>query len=439
MPDTIAEPRAVGDEAETAFRQVQGSMPTAWVRGGRRMDCEPDGPGREPAARSDLSHRERGPVLHRELTASGLNDAVLLDLLRMEDPLGVLSVFVAMPADGADRRPEIEIKNKLAHLEDRAGSNGSLLRAEALRSTLALVAPALERLLDPGATGRGGAVFAALGGPEVISITTPMPLASRVVLDSRPFVRPLLELLDEGEPAGVVLTSAREIEVFDWRLGALRRLTRVTREPEEEQGPATTPHDQRARRERERQLRWIEDFAADVSRLASEHGWERLLISGDERLTGPLVEALPPDLRANALLDARRLHEHDQPALAAAVAERLGQDRAGRNSRLSRRVRAAALGAQRGALGLSEVVAALNEGRAEHVIYDSALRYSGSVAPDGSLLAAGEAPGLGKHEPRLLERILERAFHTGARVTPVDGSAADNLADAGGIAALLRW
>ena len=82
---------------------------------------------------------------------------------------------------------------------------------------------------------------------------------------------------------------------------------------------------------------------------------------------------------------------------------------------------------------------ALNEGRAEHVIYDSALRYSGAIAPDGSLLAAGEAPGLGTEEPRLLERILERALHTGARVTPVDGSAADHLADAGGIAALLRW
>ena len=85
----------------------------------------------------------------------------------MEDPFGVLSVFVAMAPDGADRRAEIEIKNKLAHLQDRAGSNGSLLRAEALRSTLALVTPALERLLDPGATGRGGAVFAAPGGPEV--------------------------------------------------------------------------------------------------------------------------------------------------------------------------------------------------------------------------------------------------------------------------------
>jgi hypothetical protein len=377
--------------------------------------------------------------LHRELTASGLNDAVLLDLLRMEDPLGVLSVFVEMPADGADRRAEIEIKNELTRLEHRGGGNGSLLRAEALRSTLALVTPALERLLDPGANGRGGAVFATLSGPEIISFATPMPLANRVVLDSRPFVRPLLELLDEGEPAGVVLISAREAEVLDWRLGALRRLTRVTREPEEEHGPPTTPHDQRARRERDRQLRWIEDVAADVFRLAGENGWERLLISGDERMTGPLGDALPVHLRDHALVDARRLHENDQPALAAAVAERLGEDRAGRNARLSRRVRAAALGAQRGALGLSEVVAALNEGRAEHVIYDSALRYSGAIAPDGSLLVADEPPGLGKEEPQLLERIVERALHTGARVTPVDGAAADNLADAGGIAALLRW
>jgi Bacterial archaeo-eukaryotic release factor family 10 len=48
-----------------------------------------------------------------------------------------------------------------------------------------------------------------------------MALAGRVVLDSRPFVRPLLELLDEGEPAGVVVTSAPEAEVLDWRLSAL--------------------------------------------------------------------------------------------------------------------------------------------------------------------------------------------------------------------------
>jgi hypothetical protein len=120
------------------------------------------------------------------------------------------------------------------------------------------------------------------------------------------------------------------------------------------------------------------------------------------------------------------------------IAERLRQDRADRNVDLSRRVRAAALGAQRGALGLSEVVAALNEGRVEQVIYDSARRYTGGIGPDGSLFADGERLGLGTEEPRLLERIVERALDTGARVAPLEGPAARRLADADGIAALLR-
>jgi hypothetical protein len=35
--------------------------------------------------------------------------------------------------------------------------------------------------------------------------------------------------------------------------------------------------------------------------------------------------------------------------------------------------------------------------------------------------------------------MVERALDTGARVTPVDGEAAEALASSGGAAALLRW
>ena len=42
-------------------------------------------------------------------------------------------------------------------------------------------------------------------------------------------------------------------------------------------------------------------------------------------------------------------------------------------------------------------------------------------------------------EPRLTERIVERCLDTGAQITPVEGAASAVLADAGGIAALLRW
>jgi len=378
-------------------------------------------------------------VVHRELTASDLVSAALRDLIRDEDPLGVVSIYVDMPADGADRRAEIVLKNQLADLERRVEGEGSLRRGEALRSAIERVMPTIERLLDPATSGRGGAAFSPLSTSEVTFLTAPMPLPSRVVLDSRPFIQPLVELLDEGRPAGVVLVSAHAAELLDWRFGDLRPLARVTREFADDGGERSGPVvDERSHREREQQMRWIEQVAAEVLHLADEQDWGRIVISGDERLTGPLVDALPTRLRDVALLDPRHL-QSDRPALAVDIAERLRQDRAGRNVDLSRRVRAAALGAQRGALALSEVVAAVNEGRVEHVIYDSARRYTGGIGPDGSLFADGERIGLGTEEPRLLERIVERALDTGARVTPLDGSAAGRLADADGIAALLRW
>jgi hypothetical protein len=389
-------------------------------------------------------------VVHRELTASDLVSAALRDLIRDEDPLGVVSIYVNMPADGADRRAEIVLKNQLADFERRVDSQGSLRRGEALRSAIERVTPTIERLLDPRTSGRGGAAFSPLSTSDVSFLTAPMPLPSRVVLDSRPFIQPLLELLDEGRPAGVVLVSAHAAELLDWRFGDLRPLTRVTREFADDgrerplvtnsagARPVTAARDQRSRREHVQQMRWMEQVAAEVFHLADEQDWGRIVISGDERLTRPLVDALPTRLRDVALLDPRHL-QSDHPALAMDIAERLRQDRADRNVDLSRRVRAAALGAQRGALGLSEVVAALNEGRVEEVIYDSARRYTGGIGPDGSLFADGERLGLGTEEPRLLERIVERALDTGARVTPLDGPAASRLADADGIAALLRW
>lgn len=101
----------------------------------------------------------------------------------------------------------------------------------------------------------------------------------------------------------------------------------------------------------------------------------------------------------------------------------------------------AAHGAGAAAPELSEVAGALNEAGVAHLIYDLVIRYQGSVGHDGTLYADGEsgpAPASGP-DARLTERLVERALDTGARVTPIEGAASDGLADAPGIAALLRW
>ena len=77
--------------------------------------------------------------------------------------------------------------------------------------------------------------------------------------------------------------------------------------------------------------------------------------------------------------------------------------------------------------------------RVEHLIYDPQVRYVGAVGANDVLFASPYAGGLLVEESRLTERIVERCLRTAARITPLDAIAAATLADAGGIAALLRW
>ena len=388
-------------------------------------------------------------MIQRELTAGDLDDDLLLELVRTRDPLGVLSIYVDAhsPRAGA-----IEVKNRLADLERRLASNGSVELADAVPRLIRRITPALERLVDPGASGRGRALFATLGRSEVTTFSTQLRLPNRVVLDSTPFIHPLLELLERGRPAGVALVSAHATDLLDWRLGQSQRVARVTAE-------ATAVPDRRPRTGavaenglRARQITPLRDrkhdaararllttVAVEIDRLAQERGWERILVSGSERLTTPLVAELPDRLQDVTIRDPRQLDEFDSAKLTAVVGDRLSDDQDTRNLRTGHQMRDAALGAGRGALGLSEVAAALNEARAGHVVYDPDVRYTGAVAADGSLFGCSEGASTTVAEPRLTERLVERALDTGARLTPVEGVASNVLRDAGGIAALLRW
>jgi hypothetical protein len=394
-----------------------------------------------------------------DLTTSQQLDAqALLGLLQRSDPVGVLSIYVDArpdPAVSRSRRSAIDIKNRLAELERRVSHEGPPERARAVRSRLESIAPEMERVLDPREGGRGRALYVPLGDEPAVRFSSGLPLPNRVVLDSTAFIHPLLELLDEGRPAGVVLASRGDANVLEWRLGELRWLSRVAPQeaeaPHERSGPVapspggahTTPmREQREARQHNQAHRFAERVAAETTRLARELGWERLLVSGGERSTEPLVAALPPDLADITIRDARTLAQLGPVELAATVTERLHSDHRERELRLIQQIRETAHGGGAAALGLSEVVAALGEGRVAHLAYDPEVRYEGSLDEEGRLYPGGEAPpaaGALMREPRLTERIVERCLETGARITPVEGASASALADADGIGALLRW
>lgn len=381
----------------------------------------------------------------------------LLALSQGTDPVGVLSVYVdAQPgSDPGLRAAAIDLKNRLSELQRRIESEGPPERARGLAEGIDRLAPEIDRLTNPHEQGRGRVLFAALGEDRVTRFASQLPLPTRVVLDSSPFIHPLLELLDQGRPVGVVLGSREEARLLEWRLGELTLLDTmapdISQAPYERQGPVgPTPtarqgspkHEQQQVRERVQDGRFVEQIAAAASRLAGERGWDSALVSAGDRLTEPVADALEPPLRELAIRDPRLLLELDPDSLSATVGEQLEAARGELEAELMRRVRGAA-GSGHAALGLSEVVGALNEARVAHLLYDSGVRYQGSVGSDGRLHAedelgpGGEDPPVA--EPRLTERLVERALETGARVTPLGRAASTDLGEVGGIAALLRW
>src|SRR5690606_13308185 len=140
----------------------------------------------------------------------------------------------------------------------------------------------------------------------------------------------------------------------------------------------TPVREQRKAREREQTRRFLDRVVAAAVQLLQERGWGRILVSGGSTLTEQVAGSFPDNVRAAVVSDQRVLSGLDHAGLTAAVTERLQEVQAAQERRLVRRIRDAAH-AGRGALGLSEVTAALNTGRVAHLVYDPEVRYVGSV------------------------------------------------------------
>lgn len=385
-----------------------------------------------------------------------LDSETLLKLNQRTDELGVLSVFVHTDPsrDQNLQAVGIDLKNRYRELQRRVTEDGGHSRGREVAAALERLWPQVEGLASPPASARSHFFFAGLDGDWVVRFDSPMDVANRVVLDDGPFIHPLLELLDEGRPAGVVVLSTEEARILEWRLGSLQMVSRLEQEyveaPHERAGPIgggptgqlnTPMREQRKARDRKLMNRFVDRVVKTAGDLAATRGWERILISGGEYWTEQVIARFPEPLREAVFGDSRILSGLDDTALAAPVTDLLREYHTDNKQQLVERMREA-VGAGAAAVGLSEVAAALTAGRVAHLVYDPEVRYAGSVGADGALYAGDEvAPGdePGTPDPRLTERLVERALETGARVSPVEGAAAGPLQDANGIAALLRW
>ena len=305
-------------------------------------------------------------------------------------------------------------------------------------------------MLDPASTGRGRALYVALGSGAIHELALQHALPTDVRVGLVAHVAPLLEALDEGEPSGLVMASKDSVVVLESELGRVDEVDRIDLEPwigdwwPEMKGPsranplrgqhAVSQRDAYSRRIAEAYRHTLDEASAALGALAREREWTRAVLAGDPRTTGALDLALrDAGLRTTTIgSNLEGVREDQARTRLEAALEALVSDTLVERVRL---IQEEAAAGAKGVCGLDRVLAALNEGRVASLLIDPGRTYLGLVGSGETLRTADGANGAAD----LVDVIVSRALSTGAEVFPVRGVAVERLGQYEGIAAQLRW
>jgi len=347
-------------------------------------------------------------------------------------PLGVLSVYLGFdPADrgGAWRT---ELRNALDAILDSHKEVEHDLRV-GLRAT----AKRLIERFDDGdlrPPPRGEVGFVEVGekeGTERWWGTGAPPVADACAeYGLEPVVAPLIALLCRGGARGVALVSAERVrllscadgvleELEDWELSIFsgdwrERKSQSTNNPARAQGVSASGHDQYGERLEHNRQRFLGECGALAARALEERGIAEAIVFGPAKDAESFEHGFS-STRAKVVrggdADLISVPTGKLNGVVAEAVERLDGER---DRAVVERALGEAKGGSRGSLGIQETKEALVEGRVDHLVFDGSL--------DGDV-----------------ESLLRAAFAGSAQVTIVRDELAEPLAEAEGVAAILRY
>jgi hypothetical protein len=273
------------------------------------------------------------------------------------------------------------------------------------------------------------------------------PRATLVCWDDRPFVSPLIDVVDRGRPTGLVLVTAEAVRLLHWQAGRVEQPegSLYELEPGEWRDydayvghPTRTPagmhvgtFDQRVEEWRQR---FVGEAAIATGQRVADFGWHRLLLAGDKPIVDDFADRLPDSVRERIVGVTNASLLWEEPA---AVADRLegALDEAWRQDTdwiIDRAIKAAYAGGK-GALGWAEVLDCLVQHRVEHLVF------AVDATPNPETLPPYVSDALGKPSAdMIIERAVEHAVASGADVTALPDDT-ERVLSAGGVVATLRY
>lgn len=318
--------------------------------------------------------------------------------------------------------------------------------APAARAALDREAARVRILLDEGPKGRGLAVFSSSprGLWQVWSL--PVVVAEGCYLGRRPYLRPLLDVLDEYERYAVALVDKAKARLFVVELGEIE---------EQEQVYDVVPgkHDQGGwsqanyQRHHEAHVYWhLKRVADELMHLDRRRPFDRLVLAGPEEATAELERILPRHLRVKLVRRIpAELFATEQEILERTLEIERDVERATEERLVADVLETAARGGL-ATYGLGPTLEAVWLGRVHALLVADGLRAPGSECESCGRLGPdvpAACPACGGRVQDLddvIERAMERTLEESGRVEVVHDAPARRLQEVGeGLAAVLRF
>jgi release factor family 10 len=354
------------------------------------------------------------------------------ELSEWRPALGVLSIYLGF--DPADRGGiwRTELRNGLdavldAHKEDEHD------RRVALRATAKRL---MERFEDgelrPPPRGEVGFVeVSEKEGTEHWWGTGIAPAANSCVeYGPEPAVAPLLDLCGRGGDRAVALLSSERVRLLrcsegtledleDWELSITsldwrERKSQSTNNPAKAQGVSSSGHDQFEERLDHNRQRFLTECGGLAAEAMEAQGLDEAIVFGPVKDAESFKSGFNSAKAKLTVGGDAELISAPRGRLNELVAEVIAQQDAERQRALVERALGEAKGGKRGSAGLRETREALAEGRVDHLVFDAAI--------DGDA-----------------ESLIRAALAGGGQITVVRDELAAPLAEADGVAAILRY
>jgi hypothetical protein len=385
------------------------------------------------------------------------DEANLRELIGWDAGLGVVSVYLEIDPGDRGGAWRIALRDQLDEIVETA-------REQDDRELRAALGATVEHIRDRHApeappSGRVQVGFVQVtskpgreGREEWFAAQYPVE-PTRVAYGRRPFLRPLMEILDGGRPRAIAALSTERVRLFEWRLGTVEEVSEGelelfaldwrerkaprSRDPASGQGVSSAGRDQFGQRMDVNRKRFLKEIGGRSSRELSAQARREVLCFGDPQLCEAFMAGWDRRPQRHAV-DNHDLIAEPAHAIGERATQKLAELDLERATELAERATSAALASNgAGALGPSGTARALIRGQVEHLLIEAErILDTDALEPDvlRELESASPRPGA-----RLDEWMVEEAILTDAAVTTLRDDAATRLADHAGVGALLRY